>query len=118
MESAGRYVETYSVSSWAEHLRQHERLTKADRETEERVLRYVISEPKVRHLISAEAALPLEGECQPDLVSKQLRQFCFRLHYSFKGFSELISKTTSRVGTDNGLVHWDIGMPSRHRPPN
>jgi Transmembrane secretion effector len=54
MENANRYIETFIVGSWAEHLRQHERFTRADRETEERVQRYVISEPKVRHLISIE----------------------------------------------------------------
>jgi len=52
MEKADRYVETFIVASWPEHLRQHERLTRADRETEERVQRYVLSEAKVRHLIS------------------------------------------------------------------
>jgi hypothetical protein len=54
MEHTDRYVETFIVASWAEHLRQHERLTRADRETEERVRRHALSEPKVRHLISAE----------------------------------------------------------------
>jgi hypothetical protein len=58
LESTNRYLETFIVASWAEHLRQHERLTKADRETEERVQRYVNSQPKVTHLISVEAALP------------------------------------------------------------
>lgn len=52
MENADKYVETFVVASWAEHLRQHERLTHADREAEERVQRYVRSESKVRHLIS------------------------------------------------------------------
>ena len=54
MENAHRYVETFIVASWAEHLRQHERLTRADRVTEERVQLYVLGEPKVRHLISVE----------------------------------------------------------------
>jgi len=58
MENADRYVETFIVASWAEHLRQHERLTRADRETEERVQRYVHSEPKVRHLISVATTVP------------------------------------------------------------
>jgi hypothetical protein len=52
METTDRYVETFTVASWAEHLRQHERLTHADLEAEERVQRYVLSEPKVQHLIS------------------------------------------------------------------
>jgi hypothetical protein len=42
------------VLPWAEHLRQHERLTGADREAEERVQRYIVSQPKIRHLISVE----------------------------------------------------------------
>jgi hypothetical protein len=52
MENADKYVETFIVASWAEHLRQHDRLTLADREAEERVQRYVRSASKVRHLIS------------------------------------------------------------------
>jgi MFS family permease len=54
LENANRYVEIFIVSSWPEHLRQHERLTQADRATEERVQRYIVSQPKVRHLISVE----------------------------------------------------------------
>jgi hypothetical protein len=52
MENADKYVETFIVAFWAEHLRQHDRLTLADREAEERVQRYVRSASKVRHLIS------------------------------------------------------------------
>jgi hypothetical protein len=46
-----RYVETFMVRSWAEHLRQHARQTGADRRLEERVSSYVQGEPKVAHLI-------------------------------------------------------------------
>ena len=42
MEDEDRYVETFIVASWAEHLRQHEGLTRADREAEERVQRHVV----------------------------------------------------------------------------
>jgi Transmembrane secretion effector len=51
-EHAGRYVGTFVVSSWAEHLRQHERMTRADREPQERWQRYSPSNPRVRHLVS------------------------------------------------------------------
>jgi len=46
-----RYIETFLVVSWAEHLRQHERLTLADRKIEERVHACVRGDPKVRHLM-------------------------------------------------------------------
>ena len=52
-EVANRFVEIFMVHSWAEHLRQHERQTKADREVEQRVNSYVAGEPKVRHLLYA-----------------------------------------------------------------
>src|SRR5215831_15306249 len=38
----GRFVETFLAESWLEHLRQHERVTKADQQLEERVLRFTI----------------------------------------------------------------------------
>jgi predicted MFS family arabinose efflux permease len=53
LEAENRYLETFIVDSWAEHLRQHERLTQADREIEERVQTYTRSQPRVRHLVSA-----------------------------------------------------------------
>jgi MFS family permease len=52
-EVANRYLEIFLVNSWAEHLRQHERQTQADREVEQRLSSYVAAEPKVRHLIYA-----------------------------------------------------------------
>ena len=46
-----RFVESYLVGTWAEHLRQHEnRLTGADRRFEEQALRYALGEPHVAHL--------------------------------------------------------------------
>jgi hypothetical protein len=38
---------------YAEHLRQHERFTQADREIEERLQNYARSRPRVRELVSA-----------------------------------------------------------------
>jgi hypothetical protein len=55
MEVANRFVEIFLVHSWAEHLRQHERQTKADRELEQRVYSYITGEPKVRHLLYADS---------------------------------------------------------------
>ena len=51
LEIPDRYLETFVVSSWAEHLRQHDRLTRADSEIEERLRRCTLSEPTVRHLL-------------------------------------------------------------------
>ena len=53
LERPDIYVESFLVASWAEHLRQHERLTEADREVEDAVNRYAQDEPTVRHLIYA-----------------------------------------------------------------
>ncbi len=52
---AGRFVETFLTDSWLEHLRQHERVTKADRKLEDSVLRFQVGErPKTTHLIGAQ----------------------------------------------------------------
>ncbi len=50
-----RYVEVYIVESWIEHLRQHERVTFADREIENRARAYHIgdSPPRVSHYLYA-----------------------------------------------------------------
>jgi len=52
---AGRMVETFLVESWMEHLRQHERVTNADRVLQEAVRKFHLTGvPKVTHLIAAE----------------------------------------------------------------
>jgi Transmembrane secretion effector len=51
LEIPDRYLETFVVSSWTEHLRQHDRLTRADSELEEGLRSCTISEPNVRHLL-------------------------------------------------------------------
>jgi len=52
----GRYVESFMVESWLEHLRQHERVTVSDREVEERARRYHKGPgpPSVSHFIARE----------------------------------------------------------------
>jgi MFS family permease len=50
-----RIVETFLVGSWMEHLRQHERVTNADRIVQDNALRFHLGgEPKVTHLIAAD----------------------------------------------------------------
>ncbi|HLG98744.1 MAG TPA: MFS transporter [Bryobacteraceae bacterium] len=51
----GKYIETFVVDSWAEHLRQHERMTIADRDAEAaaRVFHIGSEPPKVTHWIAA-----------------------------------------------------------------
>jgi quinol monooxygenase YgiN len=50
LENPTHYLETFLVDSWAEHLRQHERLTRADSDVTERVQGLVRGTPTVRHL--------------------------------------------------------------------
>jgi MFS family permease len=52
----GRMLETFLLDSWLEHLRQHRRVTHADRAVEEQLLKLVREEPRVTHYIAAEAA--------------------------------------------------------------
>ena len=52
-EFGDHYLETFLVSSWAEHLRQHDRQTQADRKLEERIRSCLVRDPEVRHLIYA-----------------------------------------------------------------
>ena len=51
----GRYIETFVVESWAEHLRQHERVTISDREVEAQAFAFHLGaeQPKTTHWIAA-----------------------------------------------------------------
>lgn len=51
VEAGERYLEIFLVNSWAEHQRQHERQTQADRELEQRLRSHVVRDPEVHHLI-------------------------------------------------------------------
>jgi hypothetical protein len=53
-----RFVETFFVESWVDHLRQHERVTVADRELEDAVRAFLQpgGEPIVSHLIATRAS--------------------------------------------------------------
>jgi MFS family permease len=51
----GRMVETFLVDSWLEHLRQHERVTNADRVRQDAVNHFhAAGAPKVTHLIASD----------------------------------------------------------------
>jgi predicted MFS family arabinose efflux permease len=51
----GCFRETFFVESWLEHLRQHQRVTNADRLVQDAISKFQISgEPKVSHFIAAE----------------------------------------------------------------
>ena len=51
LEKPELYLEIFLVDSWAEHMRQHERLTMGDRASEEHVFSHVRGAPIVRHLV-------------------------------------------------------------------
>jgi MFS family permease len=61
-EIQGVYVETFRVDSWGEHERQHDRFTVADRECEERVLRFTLEPIRTRHFLYADRIEQQGGE--------------------------------------------------------
>lgn len=48
----GKFLETFLVDSWLEHLRQHERVTKADDIHQQYIQKLLSGEPKVTHFIT------------------------------------------------------------------
>lgn len=51
-----RYLEIFVTESWGEHLRQHERITAADRKVEQRVFAFHVGArpPRITHFIAEE----------------------------------------------------------------
>ncbi len=49
-----RYLETFLFDSWIEHVRQHHRVTQADRISQERLRELTSSEPQVTHYVASE----------------------------------------------------------------
>jgi quinol monooxygenase YgiN len=56
-----RFVETFHLESWVEHLRQHERVTKTDRELQESIRRLTRAAPLVTHLLAASPDTPIHN---------------------------------------------------------
>jgi MFS family permease len=54
LEKADVYLETFLVTSWAEHVRQHDRFTRGDRDVEAQIREHVEEEPAVEHFIRAD----------------------------------------------------------------
>ncbi len=56
---SGRFLETFMVASWLEHLRQHQRVTNADRVVQDAIREFgAAAEPKVTHLIAVRLQSP------------------------------------------------------------
>jgi Transmembrane secretion effector len=54
-KAVSRIVEVFLVASWLEHLRQHERVTNADRLVQECVHTFQLTDaPKVIHFVTAD----------------------------------------------------------------
>jgi hypothetical protein len=49
-----RYLETFLLDSWLEHVRQHHRVTSADRLAQERLRALTLGELRVTHYIASD----------------------------------------------------------------
>jgi MFS family permease len=53
VSESGRFLETFMVASWLEHLRQHQRVTNADKVVQDAIIQFgAATEPKVTHLLA------------------------------------------------------------------
>jgi hypothetical protein len=66
-EDPALYVEVFAVETWAEHLRQHDRVSAADRGAEERVQAFHLGpeRPVGRHLLAADGERRLRAATRP-----------------------------------------------------
>jgi MFS family permease len=69
LQDPARYLETFLVESWIEHLRQHQRGTVTDRDVRERAASFHVGEepPDVSHLV---AAARLAGPFEPGVRTR------------------------------------------------
>jgi hypothetical protein len=110
-EDSNRYLEMFLVNSWREHLRQHERLTKADRELEERIRSYTLKEPTVRHLIYA-------PHQEPSFLCRRIALTCSefllrqRHHYSLS-LGNRIECRLIDVQVRHDQFRWSVREPFR-----
>jgi predicted MFS family arabinose efflux permease len=57
-----RFLETFMMASWLEHLRQHQRVTNADRVVQDAIREFgAATEPKVTHFIAAQPSSTATG---------------------------------------------------------
>ena len=68
-DEPARWVEIFAVETWGEHLRQHERVSAADRAVEDTVFAFHLGpeRPKARHLLST----PLERGVTPGKFTRE-----------------------------------------------
>ena len=52
---SGRFLETFLVASWTEHLRQHQRVTNADYVLQAHVIQLLQGDPQISHFIAPKA---------------------------------------------------------------
>jgi MFS family permease len=64
-EAPDTYLESFKVDSWAEHERQHDRFTVADREIENQVLAYAVQPLEIKHFIYARDRPPADSSTDP-----------------------------------------------------
>ena len=70
----GRFVETFLLDSWTEHLRQHERVSNTDRELQDIVHSFHLDgTPKVTHLMRASVPLPQGAQTNTEAGTEGVR---------------------------------------------